>query len=69
MAHKLKLKPRLAKRLSELGKSQEWLAKQLGVGPSYISRVARGTVTPKVSTAYVMAGLLQCSIEDLWLVE
>lgn len=66
MAHELKLKSRIASRLAELHRSQGWLAKHLDVNPGYVSRVVRGKVIPKVSTAYKLAGILQCAIEDLW---
>ena len=67
MAHVLKLKSRIPARLAELRKSQGWLAKHLGVGPGYVSRLVRGEVIPRVSTAYRLAAILQCTIEDLWL--
>lgn len=63
---RLKLKSRIDERLAEMGKPQAWLARHLGMGPSYISRVAKGVTIPRVTTAYIIAAALHCTIEDLW---
>ena len=67
MAQTLKLKSLIQERLTEQGRSQGWLGRQLHSERGYVSRIVRGLVTPKIDTAYRIAAALKCTIEDLWI--
>jgi transcriptional regulator with XRE-family HTH domain len=66
MAQTLKLKSLIQARLIQQGRSQGWLSRQLNSERGYVSRIVRGLVTPRLDTAWRIAAVLHCSVEDLW---
>lgn len=69
MKQTLKLRSLINEHLVKQGRSQGWLSRQLGSERGYVSRIVRGLVIPKIDTAYRIAAVLHCSIEDLWVPE
>lgn len=52
-------------RLNQLGKSQSWLAKQIGVSRQHISKIVKGSENLTLKTIYKLEGVLGISlIED-----
>jgi len=57
---------KITEKLSEIKKSQGWLARQSGLADSYVNRICRGFIDPRISTAFKITKALKCQIEDLW---
>ncbi|MDY5511497.1 MAG: XRE family transcriptional regulator [Eubacteriales bacterium] len=56
---------RLSELLTETGETVYTLGDKLSLSPSTISRYTNGTMAPKITTLFVMAGLL--GVQPLWL--
>lgn len=50
---------------TDLGMTQEELAKQIGIGRSMLAQIERGTKAMSLSLAYEISKVLKCSIYDL----
>jgi transcriptional regulator with XRE-family HTH domain len=57
---------RLREARGQRGVSLRSLAKRVGVSPSLVSQVERGTVTPSVGTLYAIVRELDLSMDDLF---
>ena len=51
--------------LREQGRRQDWLAEQVGVDPSHISRIVHG-LFPSQATAEKIADALDVEVSELW---
>lgn len=57
---------RIKKAIQKSGRSQRWIAKQLGLSETYVSDIARGFRVPTEHHQAALACLLGVSINDLW---
>ncbi len=55
----------IAKRRTERGMTQEYVAERLGVGYEAVSRIERGAIMPTIGKLIQLAGVFNCPIEDL----
>ncbi len=55
----------IAKRRTERGMTQEYVAERLGVGYEAVSRIERGAIMPTIGKLIQLAGVFSCPIEDL----
>ncbi|WP_121605294.1 helix-turn-helix transcriptional regulator [Virgibacillus sp. Bac332] len=60
------LKPRIRIRLAELDKKQSDIYKDLGVSPQQFSNWVKGDSSPYLETAFKLARMLDCKVDDLW---
>lgn len=60
------LKPKIKIRLAELDKQQMELAEQMGINKQTINGWVRGRNNPTLDTAFKMAKMLNCKVDDLW---
>lgn len=56
---------KLKEKRKEQGKTQEWLARKIGVKRSVISKYESGSISPSINTLTAIAGALHLSINDL----
>jgi transcriptional regulator with XRE-family HTH domain len=47
------------------GRTQAWLAAQLGVGPEHVSKVLNGKSNPSYAVLKLLAAALETRLEDL----
>ena len=55
----------VAKRRTERGMTQEYVAECLGVGYEAISRIERGAIMPTIGKLVQLAGVFNCPIDEL----
>ena len=55
----------IAKRRTERGMTQEYVAECLGVGYEAVSRIERGAIMPTIGKLVQLAGVFNCPIEEL----
>ena len=55
----------VAKRRTERGMTQEYVAECLGVGYEAVSRIERGAIMPTIGKLVQLAGVFNCPIEEL----
>ena len=55
----------VAKRRTERGMTQEYVAERLGVGYEAVSRIERGAIMPTIGKLVQLAGVFSCPIEEL----
>lgn len=60
------LKPRIRIRLAELNKKQSDIYRELGVTPQQFSNWVKGDAAPYLNTAFKLAKMLDCKVDDLW---
>jgi DNA-binding XRE family transcriptional regulator len=60
------LMPKIKIRLAELNMSQTELAEKLGVTKQTLNGWTKGRVKPPLETAFFLAYLLGCKVDDLW---
>lgn len=57
---------RLKEVMKSQGRTQNWLAEQVGVNKSTISQIITNKTTPTLLVAYRVAKVLGLKIEDIW---
>jgi transcriptional regulator with XRE-family HTH domain len=57
---------RLAKRRGELGLSRDQLAGLAGIAEPTITRIESGTINPRDDLRWILAGVLQVSVDSIW---
>jgi DNA-binding XRE family transcriptional regulator len=60
------LKSRIKVRLAELEISQTELAEKMGVTKQTMNAWVNGRMKPPLETAFKIAHLLNCKVDDLW---
>ncbi len=63
------LKPKIKVRLAELDMQQQELSEILGVTKQTINGWAKGRSTPSLETAFKIAKILNCKVDDLFIYE
>lgn len=66
---KIKLTPNLRVLIAQKNIKQKELAEIIGVDPFSVSRWVNGAAIPPLETAYKLAIILECKVDDLWLPE
>jgi DNA-binding XRE family transcriptional regulator len=62
----LLLKPKLKIRLAEIDMQQTALADQMGVTKQTMNAWVKGRVKPPLETAFKIAKILECTVDELW---
>ncbi|WP_407268987.1 helix-turn-helix transcriptional regulator [Radiobacillus sp. PE A8.2] len=60
------LKPKIRVRLAELEKKQSDIYTKLEVSPQQFSNWVKGHSAPYLETAFKLAKILDCKVDDLW---
>lgn len=60
------LKPKIKVRLAELDMKQQDLAKTIGVTKQTLSLWVNGKSSPTLDTAFKIASILNCKVDDLY---
>lgn len=60
------LKSKIKVRLAELEMQQTEVAKTLGVAKQTINGWVNGRIKPPLETAFKIAKILECRVDDLW---
>lgn len=63
------LKPKIKVRLAELDMQQTILSQELGVTKQTVNAWVKGKSVPSLETAFKIAKLLNCKVDDLFVYE
>ena len=55
--------------IEKSGYKKKWIAKQLGVSQTVLSRWINGHSMPSLINAFKLAKILNCKVDDLYIVE
>lgn len=58
---------KLKEKLIEKGRTQSWIASQIGISKTTLSKYANGSRKVKYETALKIAKLLECKPDDIFL--
>lgn len=60
------LKSRIGEVIDSKGLKQKWVAEQMGIAPTVLSRWVHNRGKPSVDRLFKLAEILGCSVDDLY---